>query len=224
MKLWNSEAELLALAREELFTAVVGDIMDQMSLVHQFLPPEIGPLNPEMKLVGKAMPVVVEDISDISVALGNPFGLMLEALDDLNRDEVYLCSGGSPTYALWGELMSTRAIRLGAAGVVLNGYTRDTKGIRELGFPTFAYGSYAQDQAPRAKVTDFRVALAIGAVRVEPGDIVLGDVDGVCIVPFAEREEIFSKALEKVRGEQRVRKALEEGMSARDAFEKYGIM
>ncbi|MBZ0296136.1 MAG: RraA family protein, partial [Anaerolineae bacterium] len=121
-------------------------------------------------------------------------------------------------------LMSTRAMKLGAAGAVLDGYARDTFGIIDLGFPTFAYGSYAQDQGPRGKVIDFRVPIEIQGVRIEPGDIVFGDVDGVCVVPQAAEVEVMTKALEKARGEKLVRKAIEEGMSATEAFRTYGIM
>ena len=84
---------------------------------------------------------------------------MLEALDDLRPNEVYVATGGSFRYAFWGELMSTRARYLRAAGAVLNGFVRDAAGIEALGFPTFCRGLYAQDQGPRGKVIDFRVAL-----------------------------------------------------------------
>jgi regulator of RNase E activity RraA len=156
--------------------------------------------------------------------LSKPFGLMLEALDDLKPGEVYLCTGASPTYALWGELMSTRARLLGAAGAVVDGYSRDTQGILSMDFPTFSWGRYAQDQGPRGKVLDFRVPLEIGGVRIEPGDIVFGDIDGVCIVPRRAEQEVFTAALEKARGEKRVKTAIESGMSAVEAFKKFGIM
>jgi regulator of RNase E activity RraA len=149
---------------------------------------------------------------------------MLQALDDLRPDEVYVCTGASPEYALWGELMSTRAITLGAAGAVVDGYSRDTRGILQLGFPTFSYGGYAQDQGPRGKVIDFRVPLEIGGVRLEPGDLLFGDLDGVCIIPRAAEEEVVRKALEKVREESLLERALREGMSATEAFARYGIM
>ena len=227
---WSSDPELFALCRDELFTAVVGDIMDQMGLLHQFLPARIQPLRDDMVVVGRAMTVLEADtpegseLDDEDPALSQPFGVMLEALDDLKVDEVYLCTGASPSYALWGELMSTRAIQLGAAGAVVDGYSRDTPGILELGFPTFSYGRYAQDQAPRGKVVDFRVPLEIGGVHVESGDIVFGDLDGVCTVPKAAEEEVIRRALEKARGEKLVKKAIEGGMSAREAFDQFGIM
>jgi regulator of RNase E activity RraA len=156
--------------------------------------------------------------------LKQPFGLMLEALDDLKEDEVYVCSGASPAYALWGELMSARAICCKAAGAVVNGYSRDTKGILALNFPCFSYGPYAQDQAPRGKVIDFRVPIEMDGVVVCDGDIVIGDIDGVCVVPRRIEDEVFTLALEKARGERMVLKKIQQGMKARDAFNKYGIM
>ena len=156
--------------------------------------------------------------------MGRSFGLMLEALDDLKSGEVYICTGSSPRYALWGELMSTRAIHLGAAGAVVDGYSRDTNGILRLNFPCFSYGRYAQDQGPRGKVIDFRVPIEIGGVGISPGDIVFGDVDGVLIVPRTSEGEIFALALEKAHGEKLVAQAIRLGSSAVDAFKKFGIM
>ena len=230
MKLWQSDQELFKLAREELFSAVVGDIMDTIGLQKQFLPPQIRPLRDDMVVIGRSMTVLEADVFAAQVdnsansLMAKPFGLMLEALDDLKAGEVYICTGASPTYALWGELMSTRAMQLGAAGAVLDGYSRDTAGILNLNFPTFSYGPYAQDQGPRGKVIDFHVPIEISGVKILPGDIVFGDVDGICIIPQAAEEEVFVKSVEKARGEKLVRQAIEAGMSAVDAFRKYGIM
>ena len=207
--------------RERLFTAAVGDVLDTMGFLHQFLPPGIVPLRQDMVVAGRAMPVLEADC----FGRGDPpFGLMLHALDDLKRNEVYIASGGSPRYALWGELMSTRAIQLGAAGAVVNGYSRDTRGILGLGFATFSRGSYAQDQGYRGKVVDFRVAIEIEGVAIAPGDIVFGDVDGVLIIPRDAAREAISKALEKVSQESSVRTAIMSGTSTVDAFEKFGVM
>jgi regulator of RNase E activity RraA len=228
--LWNNDDELFALVRRELFTCVVGDVMDKLLLLHQFLPPEIQPLQADMIMIGRAMPVLSTDVFSEKVAgtanslMEKPFGLMLEALDDLKPNEIYVNTGSSPRNALWGELMSTRAARLGAAGAVLNGYVRDTKSILKMNFPTFCFGSYGQDSAPRYKVMDFRVPIEIGNVRVRPGDILFGDTDGVCMVPSEAATEVFSKALEKARGEKLVKKAIEQGSSAVAAFRQFGIM
>ena len=230
MKIWKSDDELFSIIRSELFTCVVGDVMDKIGLQHQFLLPQIRALRPDMVLIGRAMPVLAVDVFEEKVAgtknrlMEKPFGLMLEALDDLQKNEVYVNTGSSPRNALWGELMSIRATKLGAVGAVLNGYSRDTKAVLSLNFPTFCWGSYGQDSAPRYKVVDFRIAVEIGAVRIRPGDFIFGDIDGVCVVPVEAATEVFAKALEKARGEKLVKKALEEGSSAVAAFEKHGIM
>src|SRR5688500_13396494 len=206
--LWQSDDELFQLVRRELFTAVVGDVMDKLGLRRQFLSPRIQPLRDDMIVLGRAMTVLeadcfAENITDSANPLmKKSFGLMLEALDDLKPNEVYICTGASPAYALWGELMSTRAMKLGAAGAVVDGYSRDTRGILALNFPTFSYGRYAQDQGPRGKVIDFRCPIEMNGVRINPGDIIFGDIDGVCVIPRAAERDVFTKALEKARGEK----------------------
>ena len=230
MTLWQSDEELFALAREELFPAVVGDVMDKLGLLHQFLPPQIKPLGSGMVVIGRAMTVLEADLTD-EAAEGNndekidkPFGLMFHALDSLKPNEVYICAGASPTYALWGGLMSTRARLLGAAGAVVHGYSRDTNEILHLNFPAFSFGGYAQDQGPRGRVVDYRSPIEMEGVKIAPGDIVFGDIDGVCIIPQSAERDVFTAALEKARGEDQVRAALEAGMGTVEAFESFGIM
>jgi len=164
--------------------------------------------------------------ADIAATQGRkPFGLMLEALDHPTENDVYICSGSSPTFALWGENMATRAMKLGGAGAVLDGFSRDTKGILHLGFPTFPWGPYARDQRIRGRVIDYGCPITFSnGVVVYPGDIVFGDIDGVLIIPHSAEKEVIKDALERVRGEHLVRRALMEGLSAREAFQKYGIM
>lgn len=231
MPIWKNDKELFALAKKELFTALVGDTLDKMGFLHQFLPPHLKPLDPGMVIIGRAMPVLETDVYDEVIQdshnpiMQKPFGIMFEALDSLQEDEVYICTGSSPRYALWGGLMSTRAIKLKAAGAVMNGFSRDTKEILRLDFPTFSLGSYAQDQGPRGKVIDYRVAIEWDKIRISPGDIVFGDRDGVLIIPKELEEEAFARAIEKGRGEKLVLKALQnDGMSCVDAFLKFGIM
>ena len=225
MTKWTNDDQLFTLMRQELFTAVVGDILDKLGYLHQFLPPQIRPLRDDMVLLGRAMPVLEADIfSQEAGPNDDPFGLMFQALDDLKPNEVYVASGGSPRYALWGELMSVRASHLGAAGALLDGYCRDTTGILRQNFPTFSYGSYAQDQGVRGKVIDFRTCLEIDGIRVCPGDLIFGDVDGVLVIPQAVEEETITGALEKASQENLVEKAIRGGMSAAEAFKTYGVM
>ena len=227
---YSNDDELLALCRNELFSAVIGDVMDLMGYTHQFLPPQVQPLRDDMIVAGRAMPVLEADDEGgegpgrANDMLNQPFGLMLRALDDLQKNEVYVCTGSSPSYALWGELMSTCAMNRGAVGAVVDGYSRDTKGILEQNFPCFSYGRYAQDQRPRGKVIDLRCTIKIGAVKIQPGDIIFGDLDGVCVIPKQIEKEVIEAAWEKAHGEKRVLEAIKGGMGAQAAWDKFGIM
>lgn len=225
-----TDTELFDLLKTRLFTAVVGDVLDQMGLRRQFLPAGIAPLKPGMKIAGRAMPVLEADIFDdgADTAKGplahKPFGLMLEALDDLKDGEVYIATGSSLRYALWGELMSTRAAYLKSAGAILDGYVRDADGIEALGFPTFCRGVYAQDQGPRGKVIDYRCAIEIEGVRIEPGALLFGDREGVLVIPREAEEEAIRRAVEKAETENEVERAIKGGMSATQALETFGVM
>lgn len=230
MPLWQNDDALFNLAKQELFTSVVGDVMDKLKLLHQFLPPQIRPLDSGYVVIGRAMPVLSGDVFEEKVhasankMMEKPFGLMLEALGDLKPNEIYVNTDSSPRNAMWGEMMTTRARVLGAAGAIVNGYARDTRAWLEMGFPVFAFGSYGQDSGPRYKVYDYRVPIEIGQARIEPGDILFGDVDGICVIPVSVEAEVFSLALEKARGEKLVKKDLEQGVSAVSAFARHGIM
>jgi 4-hydroxy-4-methyl-2-oxoglutarate aldolase len=228
--MWSSDDELFALMRARLFPAVVGDILDTMGLLKQFLSPNIRPLRSDMVIAGRAMPVLEANCFAASEPDGQlpisrqPFGLLFQALDDLKPHEVYVATGCAPTFALWGGLMTTRAMHLKAAGAVLDGYSRDTPEVLHMGLPVFSYGGYAQDQGPRGKVLDYRVAVEINGVRIAPGDIVFGDLDGVLVIPKLAQEEAIRKALEKADTEDKVRQAIQSGMSTADAFKSFGVM
>jgi regulator of RNase E activity RraA len=216
-----SDAELFATIRKDLYTAVVGDVLDHMGHLVHFLPPAIRPLRSDMVVVGRAAPVIVGDMP------GTPddrFGKLLDALDALREHDVSITNGGQTAYSLWGELMATRAQQLKAAGAVINGYCRDEAGILELGFPTFCWGSYALDMSFRGKVLAYGVPTKVGEVPVSPGDLVFGDRDGVLVVPARLVNEVFERAMEKVHGENQVREAFRKGMSAVEAFDKFGVM
>ncbi len=226
---WSNDNELFIQMKEFLYSAVIGDILDKMNYLHQFLPWRIQPINNDMVVAGRAMTVLEADtFEELSAShnpiLAKPFGLMLEALDDIKENEVYICTGSSPSYALVGEIMCTRMQILKGAGAVVNGFHRDTKGIEEIGFPCFSYGRYAQDQAPRGKVIDFRVPIEIEGVRINPGDIIFGDLDGVVVIPKKIEKEVILRAYEKAVGEKTVGEAIKNGMAAKEAFDKYGIM
>jgi 4-hydroxy-4-methyl-2-oxoglutarate aldolase len=228
--MWKTDDELFALMRKQLFPAVIGDILDTMGFLRQFLTPTIKPVHSDMVVIGRAMPVLETNCFSASDPQGRsplaqrPFGLLFEALDDLKAGEVYVATGCAPQFALWGGLMTTRAMHLRAAGAVVDGYSRDTPEVLQLGLPVFSYGGYAQDQGPRGKVVDWRVPVEINGVRVKPGDIVFGDLDGVLVIPHEAEVEAIRRGLEKASAENKVRDAIQRGMSTVEAFRTFGVM
>ncbi len=223
-----TDADLYAMVRGKLFTAVIGDVMDAHGLTNQFLPPDIRPLDPRMTLVGRAATILEVDRTQgapIPNDVPEPFGFMLQALDELEPGQVYIAAGASPAYALWGGLMTTRAKSLGANGAVLAGFHRDTAEIAASNFPLFSIGAYAQDQKGRGYVADRRcpITFANGAT-VYQNDLLVGDVDGVLAIPAAHVQDIVQAALAKVEGENQVRTMIESGMATEAIFAQLGIM
>lgn len=218
---WSGDSELFALMKRELYTPVVGDILDTLGYAHQFLPQAIQPIREDFRLAGRAMPALMIDVYGPQK---KPFGLLTEALDQMGENEVYLASGGEMRCAYWGELLTVAARTRGAAGAVINGWHRDTPQVLSQNWPVFSRGRYAQDSSIRTQVVDYRCSIEVGGVRVLPGDVLFGDLDGVLTVPCTLVEEVVMRALEKVRGEKKVRKVIENGMSATDAFAKFGIL
>ncbi|HSY17284.1 MAG TPA: RraA family protein [Candidatus Acidoferrales bacterium] len=218
---WKSDSDLFALCARELYTPVVGDILDDLGFTRQFLPQPVQPMREDMRLAGRAMPVVMIDVFGKQK---KPFGLLTEALDQLQSGEIYLASGGDMRCAYWGEILTATAKTRGAVGAVINGFHRDTPKVLEQNWPVFSRGRFAQDSGVRTQVVDYRCPIEIGQVSVQPGDLVFGDLDGVVIVPKKVEDEVIEKALAKARGEKLVRKEIEAGMSSTAAFKKYGIL
>lgn len=217
----TNDKELFELFKKELYTPVVGDILDAIGCYHQFLPQPIKPIRMEDKLIGRAMPVLMIDVFGPQ---RQPFGKLTEALDQLEKGEIYLASGGAMRCAYWGEILTATAKKRGAAGAVIDGYYRDTTGVLEQEWPIFSRGRFAQDSGVRTQVVDYRCDIQVGEVWVKPGSLIFGDMDGVLVIPREYEVEVIARSLEKARGEKLVRKEIENGLSSTDAFKKYGIL
>jgi regulator of RNase E activity RraA len=217
---FESDPQLFGMMRQFLYTPVVGDILDRIGLTRQFLPQPVKPLCDSMKLAGRAMPVQIEPVWGPQE---RPFGKLTQALDDLQPGEVYIATGAM-NCASWGEILTATARTRGAAGAVIDGYHRDTPQVLAQGWPVFSRGSWAQDAGVRSSVTGFRCTIETGGVRVAPGDLVFGDLDGVLVIPRETEMEVIELALEKVCSEKTVRAEIEAGASSTLTFAKYGIL
>ena len=208
--------------KEKLFSAVIADALDACGYRDQILRHDIRPLFPDAVVVGRALTVLSVDVYEIP---DEPYKLELEAVDALKPGDVLVAqTNGTTRSSLWGELLSTAAEARGARGAVIDGFTRDSQAIADMGFPLFVRGIAPYDSKGRSDVIAYNTPIDCGGVKVCPGDLVFGDFDGVVVVPRAVEEQVLKAAFEKAAEEKEVKQALQNGMSATAAFEKYGIL
>jgi regulator of RNase E activity RraA len=205
-----------------LYTGAVADIMDDMGYRNQCLPAEIRPLEPTMKVAGPIYPV--RGRAKPPGDRPDPRYRQMDMLDGIFPGSVVLIEPGDETKAAhWGELMSNTARQKGATGCVINGGLRDSMQILEIGFPVFRKFHSPLTAVYRFEITDFGEPIEIGGVSVMPRDYILGDIDGVLIVPQKIVDDVVATA-ETVRDKETVvRGQLQSGGSIRELFEKYRV-
>lgn len=209
---------------KELYTAVLSDVLDELGYRDQAMPPSIRPLDDDLVMVGRARTGSYREVYSV-VPGDNPYALEIALVDDLQPGDVaVLGCGGSSRIAPWGELLSTAARARGAAGCLTDGFVRDIKFIRQMKFPVFHGGIAPLDSKGRGKVAEIDVPIRCGGVAVVPGDLVVGDADGVIVVPRAVEAAALDKAFAKVRGENDTREELARGAKLADVFARHGIL
>jgi 4-hydroxy-4-methyl-2-oxoglutarate aldolase len=215
----TSDRQSLIERLDALYAAVVSDELDRLGRRQQVMRPDIRPLYPSARLAGVAFPVhAVPAYSPPR----EPYKMELEAVDHLSPGDVMVVSSVAASF--WGELLSTAARYRGCRGIVVDGYSRDAQAIIAMEFPTFVRGIHMADSLGRLEVLAYNVPVECGGVAVCPGDLVLADYDGVVVVPAGCAEEAIARAEEKVRGENLVRKHLQEGMPVSEAFRRFGVI
>jgi regulator of RNase E activity RraA len=203
-----------------LYAAVVADVLDRLGYREQTLRADIRPLSLGVGVAGVAR--TVQTVPAVGVEVSEPYKGEMAAVDALEPGDVMVVS--ECDWSFWGELLSTAARYRGCRGVIIDGYTRDTRAIIGMGFPVFCRGVHPADSLGRLDVTCHDVPVRCGGVLVQPNDLVLADDDGVVVIPHAIADQVIELAEEKVRGENLVRKALAEGMSVTEAFRRFGVL
>ena len=173
-------------------------------------------------MLGYAFPVRLESVDAFPEV---PYIGLLKALDAVGKDQVYVTpTNRTGRAALWGELLSTACAFKGVAGALTDGPTRDLSRTDAMGFKVFATGTLPVDINGRYEVVEHNVSCEIDGVTINPGDLIVGDSDGVTIVPVAAIDAVVEAVIEKNSGENLFRKAVKEGMSPSAAFAKYGVL
>lgn len=219
-----AETASLAALKERLFVSLLSDTLDNLGYMSQTMPPRIRPLDDDLVMIGRARTALYMDVYE-TVPGENPYELEIALIDSLKPDEipVFAC-GASGRIAPWGELLSTAAQVRGAAGALMDGLVRDVRAIRAMKFPVFHGGIGPLDSKGRGKVAAIDVPVECAGVRVHPGDLVLGDADGVVVVPQAVERQAINAAFEKLKGERNTLADLQAGLSLKAVFAKYGIL
>ena len=203
-----------------IYTAALVDVLDERGLRDRTLPPELRPLAPDMRVAGPAFTVegAPGDQADWDTAIRATLGMLGRV--PAGHVAVYACHHRRSAH--FGELSAVSLGSRGVAGCVIDGGCRDTRLIAEEGFPVFARFVTPEDSTWRWRVTATQVPITIGSVRVEPGDWVVGDEDGVVVVPAAVTEEVLAAAEAKAGTENQIRDAVRAGMPPLEAYERFG--
>ena len=205
-----------------IYTAAITDVMDEMGLRRQTLPSAIQPLAGSMRAAGYAFTARGRPHSGSPREREQTLKRFLAMLGAAPTDSVLVLAAHDNVAAHFGELSAEWLRARKARGAVIDGATRDTASIVRMGFPTFVRYRTPQDSVPRWRVADWGQPVTIGGVRVSLGDIVVGDLDGVVVIPRRAAHEVLGRCEKLVGTETKVRTAVRRGMTPLAAYEKFG--
>jgi regulator of RNase E activity RraA len=215
--------ELCARYRK-LYLPAVCDALYGLGLPEQVLPTTLRPLFPEQRVVGLAFTLRGEAIEpripwDEGIERIRSY---LEVFEQLEPDSILVHVNGASPVGHFGELTANSARQRGCVGCILDGNLRDIEGLREIGFQVFYRDLSPLNAIGRWKMAAAREPVTIGAVTVHPGDVVIGEFDGVLVIPSADAERVLLQAEEIVSAEGKVREDMRAGVSPLEGLRRHG--
>jgi len=205
-----------------IYTAAITDVMDEMGLRRQTSPSAIQPLAGGMRAAGYAFTARGRPHRGSPRERDQTLKRFLAMLGAAPTDSVLVLAAHDNVAAHFGELSAEWFRARKVRGAVIDGATRDTASIVRMGFPTFVRYRTPQDSVPRWRVADWGQPVTIGGVRVSLGDLVVGDLDGVVVIPRRVAHEVLGRCEKLVGTENRVRAAVRRGMTPLAAYQKFG--
>src|SRR5215471_5741175 len=194
-------------------TTTLSDAMDRLGIAGQAL--GITPLDRDFRMAGRAFTV-----RTIPVAVAG--GTVGDYVDDVPPGSVVvLDNGGRLNATVWGDILTIMAHRLGLAGTVIHGVCRDASRSLQLGYPIFSRGVYMRTGKDRVQADGYQVPVSLGEVRVEPGDMLVGDGDGVVVIPRNREAEVLAASTEITEAEERIREEIGRGSRLDEARKKH---
>jgi 4-hydroxy-4-methyl-2-oxoglutarate aldolase len=209
--------------RAGTYSALVSDALEELGLRSQVMDPGVQPLTADTVLAGVAFPIAVEDADEV-LTPESPYESEMEAIMAVEAGAVtvYSVPEGNRA-AVCGELFAHAARSRGAVGAVVDGSVRDTRQLRALGYPVFSRGASPLDTRARARVREFGAPVVAGGVEVNPGDFVVGDSDGVVVVPVAALADVRELIARRERDEDGARADLVAGLGMQAVWDKWRV-
>jgi 4-hydroxy-4-methyl-2-oxoglutarate aldolase len=194
-------------------TTTLSDAMDRLGIAGQTF--GIAPLDRGFRMVGRAFTVRTIPVAVVSGTVG-------DYIDDVPEGSVVvLDNGGRLDGTVWGDILTIMAHRKGLAGTVIHGVCRDASRSLELGYPIFSRGVSMRTGRGRVQADGYQVAVSLGDARVEPGDLLAGDGDGVVVLPRDREAEVLALAAEIAESEDRIRQEIEAGSRLDEARRRH---
>jgi 4-hydroxy-4-methyl-2-oxoglutarate aldolase len=206
----------------ELYVPVISDSLDSLGYRTFAMSHRLRPLREDFVFAGRARTV---SWMDVYAPDPNPYAVEIEFMDKLQKGDVAVTSTDPALRnAPWGELMSTAAKARGARAAVIDSCVRDVKKIFALNFPVFATAISPLDSNGRGRVAAYDVPIECGGVFVNSGDLIVGDYDGIVVVPQKIENQVLELAFEKASKENTTRNELLQGKLLKEVYDKYGVL
>lgn len=208
--------------KEILYSGIISDVLDGMGYRNQALAGGISPLTDDTVIFGPAFTSIGTTVYSMPE---NPLVAQCKVVDQLGEDEIYvLVTRGDYNCAVFGELFATAVNARKGVGVLLDGYARDVKALKEMKFPLFYKGRDVRTSKGRCEINECQIPVILDGVTIRPGDYIFGDIDGVIVIPKEVAEEVIRQAAETVEKENEVRTRLLNGSTLQKAYEEIGAI
>ena len=196
-----------------LDTATLSDALDRLGVIGQCY--KIKPRDQNSQIAGRAFTLLFGPA-------GKPCGTVGDFIDDVPPGHVVVIDNdGREDVTIWGDILTEIAHRRGVAGTVIDGICRDVSLCRKLGYPVYSKDHWMRTGKDRIQIEGTNVTVNIGQARVQPGDIMIGDADGVLVLPKEHEDAILDAAEEIHEAEEHIRESLRGGMRLDDARKKF---
>lgn len=209
--------------KSTLYSGVISDVLDGLGYRNQSISSSvIGGLTEETVLFGPAFTSIGTQVYSMPES---PLTAQCKVVDQLSEGEIYvLVTRGEYNCAVFGELFATAVLHRGGAGVLLDGFARDIKALKEMDFPLFYRGRDPRTSKGRCEINECQIPVVMQGVTIHPGDYIFADIDGVVIIPKEALDETLDGSFATIEKENQVRGRLKDGDSLESVYSAVGAI